>query len=327
MAKLPALPSGNPLMRPADSTPGSRLDRGEDIALVVEAASPRPRIGGEGAGHVEDERVGGAVAGIDGEHAGEAAGEKAGADEQHDGQRDLRHDQGLSRPFPLAAGHRPLPLVEPFAQPGRRRPRRGDQAEHHGRDDRDAEREREDAAVDRDGAHPRQVWRLQRDERPHPGERDQRAERAGGEREHQRLGQQLADDAPAAGADREAQRELAVPGRGAREIQVRDVEAGDRQQQDRGAEEDQQDRPARGRQVIAKGHGGAVEHPGAVAVTGLHRLRQGADFIVRGADLDVAADTGDGLEVVRRAATSAALLFPPLPLAGEGWGEGVSCST
>ena len=61
--------------------------------------------------------------------------------------------------------------------------------------------------------------------------------------EHHALGQQLADDASAAGAEREADGDLAAALRRAREQQVRDVGARDEQDEDRRRLPQRQDRP------------------------------------------------------------------------------------
>ena len=96
-----------------------------------------------------------------------------------------------------------------------------------------AERERERQAdgvelrlkLDRKRADHRH--RAQRVGRP---DRDRRAERGAEQRQQQVLGQQQADDAPRAGAEREAHADLALPRAGARQHQVRGV-AADREQQ------------------------------------------------------------------------------------------------
>jgi hypothetical protein len=64
------------------------------------------------------------------------------------------------------------------------------------------------------------------------------AERASGERQHEALRQHLADDAPAAGADRKSHRHLPLPGRAAGQQQVGDVCAHDEQDDRDGGEED-----------------------------------------------------------------------------------------
>ena len=69
------------------------------------------------------------------------------------------------------------------------------------------------------------------------------AEHAAGQRQHHALGQQLPNDAAAAGADRRADRDLALAARGAHEQQVRDVGAGDQQHKADRAQQDEQRRP------------------------------------------------------------------------------------
>ena len=81
-------------------------------------------------------------------------------------------------------------------------------------------------------------------------------------------------------------------------MQVRHVEAGNREEQDRGAEEQQQDRTRRRRERLTQGHDRGVEHPRAVAVTLLQRPREGADLALGRADVDAARHARDDGEVV-----------------------------
>ena len=73
--------------------------------------------------------------------------------------------------------------------------------------------------------------------RPRHHEPERRAEQP----DHDRLGEQLADDPQPAGAERRADRDLAMADRRAREQQVGDVRAGDQQHQRDGAHHHQDD--------------------------------------------------------------------------------------
>ena len=69
------------------------------------------------------------------------------------------------------------------------------------------------------------------------------SQRAADERQHDALGQQLPDDAPPAGAERRAHRQLARADRRAREQQVGDVGAADQQHESDDAEEQHRREP------------------------------------------------------------------------------------
>ena len=67
----------------------------------------------------------------------------------------------------------------------------------------------------------------------HAGDGEEQADAAADEAEHHALDQQLTDDAPARGAEGDADGDLARPMRRAREQQVGDVRAGDEQHEAR----------------------------------------------------------------------------------------------
>ena len=90
-------------------------------------------------------------------------------------------------------------------------------------------------------------------DRHHAGRADRRADRAARDRQHQALGQDLTDDASAAGAEREPDRDLALTRRAAREQQVRDVRADDDQQHGHRHEKDAQRRFQRGDDAVLDG--------------------------------------------------------------------------
>ena len=84
--------------------------------------------------------------------------------------------------------------------------------------------------------------RRRRDQRLHRRDRHGDAERRAHHREQHALGEELPDQAAAAGADRRADRDLALAHGRAREQQARDVGAGDHQQERRRAEQREQRR-------------------------------------------------------------------------------------
>ena len=107
---------------------------------------------------------------------------------------------------------------------------RGRKAEHEGRQQRRAGRERQDPQVG--SRHERQVRGIERQETHQPPRQQHGEGHAGdpaGERQQQALHQELADELPPARAERRLDRHLLLSGRGAREQQVRDVRARDQQ--------------------------------------------------------------------------------------------------
>ena len=135
-------------------------------------------------------------------------------------------------------------LVLERRQHGRvRRLQRGKQAEDHRRHDRDGEREQQHPAVhdeleaDREGGRRHQA----REHVPAPV-RHEHADPAGQQAEDGALGEQLPDQTPTVGAERDAQPDLAAPRDGPRQEQIGHVGAGDEQHQAGHAEQRHQDR-------------------------------------------------------------------------------------
>ena len=100
-----------------------------------------------------------------------------------------------------------------------------------------------------------------------------RPTRAAGERDDETLDQQLLDDAPPAGAEREADGDLALTRRGARDQQVGDVGAGDQQH----AADHRHQHPQR----PASARCAAYDQPCAPDVT-VMRDRRNCDFVYAG---------------------------------------------
>ena len=110
------------------------------------------------------------------------------------------------------------------------------------RESRERDGEPEDASIDGDLVQTRHHRSAERDlKRPlrmrrrelaqqlHSAHRQQRTDDATTRREHDALGEQLSDDASTAGAEGQANRDLAVPRRAAREQQTRHVGTDDEQ--------------------------------------------------------------------------------------------------
>ena len=108
-----------------------------------------------------------------------------------------------------------------------RAPQRGDQAEDDPGEERYGEGETEHAAVDVDRRIRRQPGGVQRDQRGERPDGDQRPQDPAAQRQKHALGEELADQAQAIGAERGPDRQFGAPARGARQQQVGEVGAGD----------------------------------------------------------------------------------------------------
>ena len=170
-------------------------------------------------------------------HVDEAAHHEPGAGEQHQRERQLRHNQ-RRRPAPstYAARSRPSSLFEDFIDVGLGDVQRGRKAEHNSRQQADGEEEHEDVRVhvERHPVRLADVLRLAI-EPPNAQIADAQTDDAADEREENALDEQLPDDAPPGGAEREANGNFARPMRRARQQQIGDVRAGDEQHERDGA--------------------------------------------------------------------------------------------
>ena len=99
---------------------------------------------------------------------------------------------------------------------------------------------RDHLAVDRDGREPREARRRQGLKKLRTPRSDQQACSATDQTEQQAFGQHLAQQSAPSGAERRPNRELALPRGGAGEQQVRDVGAGDQQDEAHRTEQDDQ---------------------------------------------------------------------------------------
>ena len=180
-------------------------------------------------GQVEREHALRLEAGIDRRHLGEAAQEKPGRGDQDDSERDFGNDERGQRPRTARGGYGPAAE----AHRPRQRAAAGYQGRHQAKEqaggERDGERESEHAQVQ--GERNPQRQELRRDAfqhcHSHPGNRD--AEAAAERREREVLGQQLAHEPGAAGAERGANRQLLLTLAAAGQQQVGDVGAGNQQ--------------------------------------------------------------------------------------------------
>ena len=109
----------------------------------------------------------------------------------------------------------------------------------HARDEREAKH----PAIDADLFHARDVSRHAAHQELHTPERQYQSGRPAHQGEHRAFGQELPDDAAAAGTERATNRYLALPGARSREQKIRHVRARDEEHEPHGSEHDEQSRP------------------------------------------------------------------------------------
>ena len=167
-----------------------------------------------------------------GTRGGNAAREEAGRDEEHEGDGNLGGDEPVAqRPSPSPGGRARDVALQLGRQVRPRRPQRRREAGDHAGDHRDRNREREHPAIDVQPERQRD-WNRQLDSigqaHQDPGQRGA-CDRAGCG-QHDAFRQQLTHETTAARADRQANPDLLLSPRRAREQHARDVRA--RNQQD-----------------------------------------------------------------------------------------------
>ena len=167
-------------------------------------------------------------AGIDVAQLAEACEQQCGADEEHQRERNLGHHEHAERALTCTGRAAPF-LLQGDIDVGARRVQRRHQPEDHARDERDAHREQQRPHVDVNLVRTRN--RRCRGAREHVSQPrcQQGARDAAGKREQQALDDQLPDNAPASGAQRQSNRDLALTRRSAGEQQVRDIRARDQE--------------------------------------------------------------------------------------------------
>ncbi len=238
-------------------------------------------VGAARQGEVEGQHALGVEARVGARRVRQAAQQQARGRQQHHRQRDLRaHEDRLRTVLPPGRGA-PAPAVDRAADRRAPRPDGRHQSEEHARDQRDRHRGDEHPRVQGGPERQRQgvgrhVPQHLQDER-----RDAEAEAATKGGEGQALGDQLPDDAAAAGAECGACRQLRLALPAARQDEVRDVGARD-QQQERHRAEQQEHRRARDH---AERRGDRLgEHPPRLFEGGILRVEpflDGAQFLVR----------------------------------------------
>ena len=175
-------------------------------------------------------RVIGVIPRIQPQQANHAAHHQSRARQQHQRQRDLAHDQRPADPpaVPIACAGGSAQL-EHFTQVGPPTWPRRREAEEQAGGERDHGCDAQDACVERDGFEAGQVRRNKLLKEIETERGDYQARAAAKNGEEQTLGQQLAEHACAAGAQRGAHREFLLARLCARQLKVRHVGGGDAQ--------------------------------------------------------------------------------------------------
>ena len=173
----------------------------------------------------------------------EAAAEQTGTREEHQRERHLRHDEDASEAVPAATGRRTARRV--LERRLRRRSGgldRGGEAEEHGAEEGHDEGEGQDPQVHADLSDPGEIEARGNhgDEESGSPRGEHHAKRASGPGEHEALRQELAHQPSPSGTEREPDRQLRAPCRGAAEHQARDIGAGNEQEDAHGPEEHEQ---------------------------------------------------------------------------------------
>ena len=149
--------------------------------------------------------------------------------QQHDRQGHLHHDQRRADPAAGAAGARRAVLQRVHQIAGGGRPGRKD-SEQHGGDDPGQQREAQHRGVDRHLDADRGIGgRCKSHEQPGGPTGDQQRRRRAASREHEAFRKEQSHQVRAAGAKRHSDAELPPPAGRAHEQQVRQVRAGDEQ--------------------------------------------------------------------------------------------------
>ena len=262
--------------------------------------------------HPEHQQPVGRHTNIDAAEIDEGPQQDARAREEHQRQGNLGDDQRLARDgLARSAGKAAAGLAHRIRQVAAGGVQRRRQPADDAGQRRDRQREQQHRRVERDlGFIGNRVRRHERQDRREPRVSQRRADHAGGQRQEQALGEQLSNQPPPARAERHADGHLALPRARARQHQVRDVGAGDEQEQRHRAEQ-HPDVPAdRARERLGEGQQAdapLVGKLGWIALLEVRDDRPQIGFRLRGADAGLqapeqvhAAHAFDGLAPLER---------------------------
>lgn len=197
---------------------------------------------------VGDQHVGGVESGIDTQEVHETAREERAPHEQDDGQGDLDHHERLSQPSTGIAHAAEAADLHRADEVDAGLPQRGENRRDRTDEDRDDAARGQEPHIDSNVLETRKVLGSQRSNRGDEHPPREQAQDSADQRKHDALGNDLLQQAAAPRTERRASREFACSSAHAREQQVGDVGAGDRQDQPRAGEEEQE------RRAHARGH-------------------------------------------------------------------------
>ncbi len=151
---------------------------------------------------------------------------------------------------------------------------------------------------------PRQSGGIEREQERHTDRGEDEPKHAAHDREDQTLREELPDQPAAAGPERGADRELPAATLGSHEEKVGDIGTGDDQQEAHRAEQDEKRRPDGADERVGQRLDAEAEpHVGriCVGILGDEPANQRRQLTLRVGDRDARPETGDRVEIVRRA--------------------------
>ena len=196
-----------------------------------------------GEGNFRGQNVIGIEAGIDVFQPNETLEEQTGAGQEDEGEGHFRDDEDVAQPVVTpAGGGAASAFLERFGQVRFAAGKAGNKPEEKTGADRDGEGDEEDGAVDVHLAEARDGLGADRFHEVDRPDREENADARADNREHNAFRQGLAQQSPATGTDRDANRHLAFAGGGAGEHHGREIGAGDEEDERDRAEQDEKKR-------------------------------------------------------------------------------------
>ena len=188
--------------------------------------------------------------------ANEAPQQQPRANQQHEGEGDLRRDERTAQAMPTGLRPRaPDRFLERTGEIHLERGERRRQTEQQPGKNREPSRDQQHRHGQADLADSQPSGRRDhRDQAAKPPPRDEHAEGAADARQQHAFGKKLADDAAAAGAERQPDGDLGASHRTAREQETGDVGARDQQRQQHRRSEGEQPLPRPSEQGLVQRH-------------------------------------------------------------------------
>ena len=184
-------------------------------------------------------------------HLDESPRHEARRDDQDEGERDLADEDPVVEPLSgsTASGPALTSGFQGLEELASRRGDRRDEADQNGGDRRDAEREQQDGAVERDLAETRHVRGSESGEQAQTSLRDGQAEEPSGAGEQKAVHEIPRGEPAPGGAERPPQVQVVHAGQRAREDEARDVGGGDEEDRAHRAEHQPQRTPSVARRL------------------------------------------------------------------------------